>query len=70
VPLFFLQDANAEDANISELNYYIREVQKHNVPVKYSLYKNERGSVSADARRLQNYADIEKFLETNMHVKP
>jgi dipeptidyl aminopeptidase/acylaminoacyl peptidase len=70
VPLFFLQDANAQDANISELNHYIREIQNHKVQVRYSLYKNERGSATADAQRLQNYADIEKFLETNMQVKP
>ncbi|MGF7082267.1 prolyl oligopeptidase family serine peptidase [Mucilaginibacter sp. UYCu711] len=69
-PIFFLQDANDSRANIVELNHYIRELQKRNISVKYSLYKNERGSVSSENRRKQNYADIEKFLEINMHFKP
>lgn len=70
VPIFFLQDARDQRANISELNHYIRELQKRNVSVKYTLNKSERGSVESEKQRKQNYADIEKFLETNMHIKP
>jgi dipeptidyl aminopeptidase/acylaminoacyl peptidase len=69
-PIFFLQDAKDGRANISELNHYIRELQKRNVPVKYSLNKNERGSVGGENKRLQNYAEIEKFLDSNLQVKP
>ncbi|WP_377121943.1 alpha/beta hydrolase family protein [Mucilaginibacter antarcticus] len=70
VPVFFLQDSRDRRANIPELNHYIRELQKRNVPVKYSLDTSERGSVGGDKRRLDNYAEIEKFLDANMHVKP
>lgn len=70
VPLLIFQDYKDQRANISELNHYIRELQKRNVPVKYSPNKNERGTVGNEMQKLQNYADIEKFLETNMHVKP
>jgi dipeptidyl aminopeptidase/acylaminoacyl peptidase len=70
VPIFFLQEARDQRANISELNHYIRELQKRNVSVKYTLNKSERGSVESEKIRKQNYADIERFLETNMHVKP
>jgi len=69
-PLLFFQDYKDQRANISEVNHYIRELQKHNTAVKYSLNKNERGSQGGENRRMQNYADIEKFLDTNMHVKP
>jgi dipeptidyl aminopeptidase/acylaminoacyl peptidase len=70
VPIFFLQDARDQRANISELNHYIRELQKRNVSVKYTLNKSERGSVESEKDRKQNYADIEKFLDNNMHIKP
>ncbi len=70
VPIFFLQDSKEERANIPELNHYVRELQKRKVPVKYSLNSNERGSLSGDKKRLQNYADIEAFLNANMNVKP
>jgi dipeptidyl aminopeptidase/acylaminoacyl peptidase len=70
VPIYFLQDAKDERAKIPELNHYVRELQKRNVPVKYSLNTNERGTDGGEKKRLQNYAEIEKFLETNMHVKP
>ncbi len=69
-PLFFLQDSKDSRANISELDHYIRELQKHNVSIKYSLNKNERGSLGSENKRMQNYADIEKFLDNNMRVKP
>ncbi|TSJ42773.1 S9 family peptidase [Mucilaginibacter corticis] len=70
VPLLFFQDYKDQRANISEVNHYIRELQKHNPAVKYSLNKYERGSQGGENRRMQNYADIEKFLDANMHVKP
>ncbi|MBC7398644.1 MAG: S9 family peptidase, partial [Mucilaginibacter sp.] len=70
VPIFFLQDSKDQRANIVELNHYIRELQKRNVFVKYTLNKSERGSVESEKNRKQNYADIEKFLDNNMHVKP
>lgn len=70
VPLLFLQDSRDQRANISELNHYIRELQRRNVQVKYALNTNERGTQGNENRRMQNYAEIEKFLDNNMRVKP
>lgn len=71
VPILFFQDAKDLRANIAEVNHYIRELQKHNVNVKYFLNKNEhsRGRYGEERRR-QNYMEMEKFLYTNLHVKP
>ncbi|MCC8425161.1 prolyl oligopeptidase family serine peptidase [Mucilaginibacter sp. UR6-11] len=70
VPLLFFQDARDPRANISEVNHYIRELQKRNPAIKYFLNKNEHGSQGGENRRMQSYAEIEKFLENNLHVKP
>ncbi|HEY9533895.1 MAG TPA: prolyl oligopeptidase family serine peptidase [Mucilaginibacter sp.] len=71
VPILFFQDAKDLRANISEVNHYIRELQKHNVNVKYFLYKNDHnGAHNGQDRRKQSYMEMEKFLYTNLHVKP
>ena len=71
VPILFFQDAKEQRVKISELNHYIRELQKHNVNVKYFVNKNEHGAEqSGEDRRKQSYQEMEKFLYANMHVKP
>ncbi|WP_214072134.1 prolyl oligopeptidase family serine peptidase [Mucilaginibacter sp. dw_454] len=71
VPIMFFQEAKDPRANISEVNHYIRELQKRNVTVKYFLNKDEHGrSQDGEGKRKQNYLEIEKFLDANLHVKP
>jgi dipeptidyl aminopeptidase/acylaminoacyl peptidase len=70
VPIIIFQDLKDQRANINELDHYIRELQRRNIPVKYLPSKDQRGSISSEKKRMQNYADIEKFLDNNMHVKP
>jgi dipeptidyl aminopeptidase/acylaminoacyl peptidase len=70
VPLIIFQDSKDRRANITELNHYVRELQKRNVQVKYFLNNNERGSAASERKRMEMYADIEKFLDANMRVKP
>ncbi|MDB4925675.1 prolyl oligopeptidase family serine peptidase [Mucilaginibacter sp.] len=70
VPLFISQDAKDPRANLDDMNHYVSKLQKRNVQVKYSVNKNERGSVGNEKWRMQNYADIEKFLDNNIRVKP
>ena len=71
VPILFFQDAKDMRANISEVNHYIRELQKHNVNVKYFLNKNEHGAEqNGEDKRKQSYMEMEKFLYANLHVKP
>lgn len=69
-PLIVFQGGKDPRANISELNHYVRELQKQNVQVKYFLNNNERGAFSNENTRMTMYAEIEKFLNSNMKVKP
>jgi dipeptidyl aminopeptidase/acylaminoacyl peptidase len=69
-PLIIFQGAKDPRANISELNQFVRELQKDNVPVKYVLKENERSFFKSEHNRMEMYAEIEKFLNTNMKVKP
>jgi dipeptidyl aminopeptidase/acylaminoacyl peptidase len=68
-PLLIFQGAKDEGANISELNQFVRELKKQNVPVTYFLKQNERKSFRIERNRLEMYAEIEKFLDNNMRVK-
>ena len=69
-PLLIFQGAKDPRANISELNQFVRELQKRNVPVQYVLKDNERMYFKSEHNRMAMYAEIEKFLNTNMKVKP
>ena len=70
-PLLVFQGANDSRANISELNQFVRELQKQNGNdmVKYFLKPNERTFFRLESNRLQMYTEIEMFLEKNMRVK-
>src|ERR1700743_1909376 len=70
-PLLIFQGAKDDRANISELNQFVRELQKQNGDenVKYFLKPNERTVFRNDQNRMQMYAEIEKFLDDNMRVK-
>ena len=68
-PLLIFHGAKDESANISELNQFVRELKKQNVPVTYFLKQNERKSFRIERNRLEMYAEIEKFLDNNMRVK-
>lgn len=67
-PLLIFQGAKDQRANISELNQFVRELKKRNVPVTYFLKPNERGSFKG-RNRIEMYAEIEKFLDNHMQVK-
>lgn len=69
-PLLIFQGAKDERANISEVNQFVRELQKQNgnENVKYFLKPNERTSFRSEHNRMQMYAEIEKFLDKNMRV--
>jgi dipeptidyl aminopeptidase/acylaminoacyl peptidase len=69
VPLLIFQGARDETANISELNQFVRELKKQNVPVFYFLKQNERKFFKNEHNRMEMYAEIEKFLDNNMRVK-
>lgn len=69
-PLLMFQGAKDPRANISELNQFVRALQKSNVSVKYVLKDNERGFFKSEHNRMLMYSEIEKFLNTNMKVKP
>jgi dipeptidyl aminopeptidase/acylaminoacyl peptidase len=71
-PLLFFQGAKDARANISELNQFVRELQKQNGSgqVKYFLKPNERTIFRSEHNKMQMYAEIEKFLDNNMRVKP
>jgi dipeptidyl aminopeptidase/acylaminoacyl peptidase len=68
-PLLIFQGAKDPRANISELNQFVRELKKRNVPVTYRLKENERAYFKSDHNRMEMYAEIEKFLDTNLQVK-
>ncbi|HEX8018912.1 S9 family peptidase [Mucilaginibacter sp.] len=70
VPLIIFQGAKDQRANISELNQFVRELRKRNVDVKYFLKPNERAYFRSEHNRMEMYAEIEKFLDKNMRVKP
>lgn len=69
-PLLIFQGAKDPRANISELNQYVRELKRHNVPVTYVLKENERTYFRSEHNRTQMYTDIEKYLDDNMRGKP
>jgi dipeptidyl aminopeptidase/acylaminoacyl peptidase len=68
-PLLIFQGAKDPRANISELNQFVRELMKRNVPVIYRLKENERAFFRSDHNRMEMYAEIEKFLDANMQGK-
>jgi len=70
VPLLIFQGAKDPRANISELNQFVIELRKQNVPVYYFLKDNERAVFRSEHNRMQMYSEIEKFLNNNMRVKP
>ena len=70
VPLLIFQGAKDPRANISELNQFVIELHKHNVPVYYFLKDNERAVFRSERNRMQMYSEIEKFLDNSMRGKP
>jgi len=70
-PLLIFQGAKDLRANISELNQFVRELQKQNgnAKVKYFLKQNERTIFRSEVNRMEMYSEIESFLDKNMHVK-
>jgi dipeptidyl aminopeptidase/acylaminoacyl peptidase len=69
-PLLIFQGAKDPRANISELNQFVRELMKRNVPVIYRLKENERAYFKSDHNRMEMYTEIDSFLSVNMQVKP
>jgi dipeptidyl aminopeptidase/acylaminoacyl peptidase len=67
-PLLIFQGAKDPRANISELNQFVFELHKQNVPVYYFLKDNERAVFKSERNRMQMYSEIEKFLDNNMRV--
>jgi dipeptidyl aminopeptidase/acylaminoacyl peptidase len=70
-PLLIFQGAKDLRVNISELNQFVRELQKQNgnAKVKYFLKQNERTVFRSEVNRMEMYSEIESFLDKNMHVK-
>lgn len=71
-PLLIFQGAKDDRANISELNQFVRELQRQNGRgmVEYYLKPNERTVFRNQANRTQMYTEMEKFLDKNMRDKP
>lgn len=72
VPVLIFQGAKDDRANISEVNQFVRELQKQNGKemVKYFLKPNERTIFRSENNKIQMYTEIEKFLDDNMRAKP
>jgi dipeptidyl aminopeptidase/acylaminoacyl peptidase len=70
-PLLIFQGAKDARANISELNQFVRELQKQNGSenVQYFLKPNERTVFRIETNRIEMYTKIEAFLDNNMRVK-
>ena len=70
-PLLIFQGAKDDRANISELNQFVRTLQKQNGDgmVKYFLKPNERNVFRNDHNRIEMYSEIEIFLGKHMRVK-
>jgi dipeptidyl aminopeptidase/acylaminoacyl peptidase len=68
-PLLIFQGAKDPRANISELNQFVRELNKRHVPVIYRLKENERAFFRSEHNRMEMYAEIENFLDANMQGK-
>jgi dipeptidyl aminopeptidase/acylaminoacyl peptidase len=66
VPLLVFQGAKDSRANITELNQFVLELRKKNVPVNYILKEDERGYFRNEANRIQMYSEMEKFLDANL----
>jgi dipeptidyl aminopeptidase/acylaminoacyl peptidase len=69
-PVLMFQGAKDPRANISEINQFVREIQKRNVPIRYVLKANERNSFRSEHNRMDMYDQIERFLNDYMKVKP
>jgi dipeptidyl aminopeptidase/acylaminoacyl peptidase len=69
-PVLIFQGAKDARANISELNQFVRELQKQNGAdnVKYFLKPNERTIFRNEYNRVQMFTEIETFLNKNMPV--
>lgn len=70
LPLLIFQGGQDPQANLSELKQFVGELHRRKVPVTYVVKDNERASFKNEQNRTQMYADIEKFLDNNMRVKP
>ncbi|MGI4728511.1 MAG: alpha/beta hydrolase family protein, partial [Janthinobacterium lividum] len=66
VPLLIFQGAKDPRANISEVNQFVRDLRNRDVNVKYVLKENERTYFKNEQNRLDMYAEIENFLQTNL----
>jgi len=56
--------------NLNELDQYVHELRNHKVTVDYPTFKNnERGAPRNNKNRIDNYTEIQKFLNTYMPVK-
>ncbi|MEO6151002.1 MAG: prolyl oligopeptidase family serine peptidase, partial [Mucilaginibacter sp.] len=69
VPLIIFQGVKDTRANIAELNQFVLELRKKNVPVNYILKNDERTIFKNEANRVEMYTEIEKFLENNLKGK-
>jgi len=69
-PVLVFQGAKDDRANISELNQFVRELQRQNgnENAKYFLKPNERTVFRSQDNRMEMYTQIEKFLDKNMRV--
>lgn len=70
-PLLIFQGEKDLRANISELNQFVRVLQKQNgnENVKYFLKSNERTVFRSEENRMEMYTEIESFLDKNMRIK-
>ena len=68
-PLLIFQGGRDSRANLPELSLFVGELQRRKVPVTY-VYKENEGPFFKEESRMDMYTQIEKFLNSNMRVKP
>lgn len=69
LPLLMIQGGRDARANISEIKQFVSELQHRKVPVTFMFKENEKAFFS-ERNRMLMYTEIEKFLDSNMRVKP
>lgn len=65
-PLLIMQEAKDTRVPQAESDQMVEAMNKHNIPVIYTLYKNNLGGLSDESNKLSFYAMAERFLAKHL----